>query len=77
MSCCFSICSEVTGSKQSQIGLWGEECNDPLASLIKTTFWIFVFLVIRCEAGTKDKGHFSIKLQCRGHVFAVGKLMTS
>lgn len=45
---------------------------------LKQLFGFIMFSpVICCEAGTKDKDHFTIKLQCCGHVFVVGQLMTS
>lgn len=52
-SCCFSVCPKVSASEQTWAGL-GVECDDPLASLTKTTL---CFSPVACsEAGTKDKG---------------------
>lgn len=71
-SCCFSVCPKVSASEQTWAGL-GVECDDPLASLTKTTLRIVLPLLYAVRLAQRIG---VLKLQCHGHMFVVGKLMT-
>lgn len=69
----------LTGNHQLAKLDWvrGESAMTLWQLQLKQLFGVFLFPVICCEAGPKDKSLFSVKLQCCRHALVVDWLMTS